>query len=34
MTIDYTLKEEIKKERKRPKPSLTNAIVARAAFRD
>ena len=34
MTTSYTLKEEIEKERKRPKPSLTNAIVAKAAFRD
>jgi hypothetical protein len=34
MTTGYTLKEEIEKERKRPKPSSTNATVARAAFGD
>jgi hypothetical protein len=34
MTTGYTLKEEIEKERKRPKKSSTSAIVARAAFGD
>ena len=34
MITSYTLKEEIEKERKRPKPSLINAIVARATFKD
>ena len=34
MTTGYNLKEELEKERKRPKKSLTSAIVARAAFGD
>ena len=34
MTTSYNLKEELEKERKRPKPLLISAIVARAAFSD
>ena len=34
MTTSYSLKDTVLKERKRPKKSSTNAIVARDAFSD
>ena len=34
MTTSYNLKEELEKERKRPKPSLISATIARVAFSD
>ena len=34
MTTGYNLKEELEKERKRPKKSSTNANVARDTFSD
>ena len=34
MTTSYNLKEELKKKRKRPKPLLISATIARVAFSD